>query len=190
MKNNSQTNREPPHDFNPLIWLWKGLTTNQVVIHCIPKYIKLVEIIIVQVIGSMEDEHTFNIISFMRSKPKNKFTSHLDLVICMVLIVLHPWEFCRWCCHPRMEGDVCMVWWWHKVIDFYFSKVLIDSSIVITSYNFIFTCFSFLMFVWVGNNKELDQHNYFMLSFVFIIMACLVHWIWQIHIDMPILRFS
>jgi hypothetical protein len=65
------------------LWFDYGKGTSQIVIHCILKYIKLAEIVIVQVIGSMEDEHTFNTISFMRSKFKNRFTSHLDLVIYM-----------------------------------------------------------------------------------------------------------
>jgi hypothetical protein len=42
---------EPLHDINPLTQLWKGQTTNQIVIHCIPNYIKLVEVTIVHVIG-------------------------------------------------------------------------------------------------------------------------------------------
>jgi hypothetical protein len=45
------------------------------------KFIKLAKIVAIQVIGSMEDECTFNILSFMKSKLKNRFTSHLDLVI-------------------------------------------------------------------------------------------------------------
>jgi hypothetical protein len=59
----------------------KGLTTNQILFHHIPKYIKLLEIAIVKIIESMEDEHTFNTRSFMKSKLKNRFTTHLDLVI-------------------------------------------------------------------------------------------------------------
>jgi hypothetical protein len=100
---------EPPHDFNPLIRLWKELITSQVVINCILKYIKLAEIVIVQVIGSMEDEHTFNTINLMRLKLRNRFTSHLDLVICMFSqhfytlenfaydVVIQAWkEMCVW----------------------------------------------------------------------------------------------
>ncbi len=140
MKNNSRTTMEPPHDFNPLIWLWKGLTTRQVAIHCITKYIKLAEIVIVQVIGSMEDEHTINTISYMISKLKNRLTSHLDLVIFGDLYVfptlLHPWGFCIWCCHPRMEGDVCMVWWWHTIIGF----------LIFWSFDRFFYCDYFLQF--------------------------------------------
>jgi len=35
------------------------------------------------VIGSMEDEQCFPIISFMKSKLKNKLTNHFDLVVNM-----------------------------------------------------------------------------------------------------------
>jgi hypothetical protein len=42
---------ETSHDINLLTQIWKGLTTNQIVIHCIPNYIKLVDVTIVQIIG-------------------------------------------------------------------------------------------------------------------------------------------
>ncbi len=115
-------------------------------IHYIPKYIKLAEIVIVQVIGSMEDEHTFNTISFMRSKLKNRLTSHLDLVIYMFSqhfytlenfaydVVIQEWkEMCVW------YGDDT------QLLDFLFFGVLIYSSVVITSCNFMFFMFDVCM---------------------------------------------
>jgi len=47
MKNNSQVAMEPLHDINPLTHLWKGLTTSQVVIHCILEYIELLKVVVV-----------------------------------------------------------------------------------------------------------------------------------------------
>jgi hypothetical protein len=43
----------------------------------------LAKIAIVQIIGLVEDECTFNTLSFMKSKLKNRLTNHLDLVIHM-----------------------------------------------------------------------------------------------------------
>jgi len=48
-----------------------------------PKYIKMVEIAVVQVIGSMEDEWCFSMFSFMKTKLRNQLTTHLDVVIHM-----------------------------------------------------------------------------------------------------------
>ncbi len=48
-----------------------------------PKYIKLAKIVVVQVIGSVEDEWCFNMLSFMKTKLRNWSTTQLDLVIHM-----------------------------------------------------------------------------------------------------------
>jgi hypothetical protein len=52
-------------------------------IHHMLKLIRLEKIVAIQVIGSVEDECTFNILSFIKSKLRNRFISHLDLVIRM-----------------------------------------------------------------------------------------------------------
>jgi hypothetical protein len=44
---------------------------------------KLIELAIVQVIGNLEDEKTFSILFFMKSKLWNHFAWHLDIAICM-----------------------------------------------------------------------------------------------------------
>jgi hypothetical protein len=43
----------------------------------------LAKVIAIQVIGLVEDEHIFNNLSFLKSKLRNKLTTHLDLVIHM-----------------------------------------------------------------------------------------------------------
>ncbi len=47
------------------------------------EYIKLVEISMVQVLCSIEDERTFSDLSFMMNKLWNQFTIHLDLSVRM-----------------------------------------------------------------------------------------------------------
>lgn len=47
------------------------------------EYIKLVEISMVQVLCSIEDERTFSDLSFMMNKLWNQFTIHLDLCVRM-----------------------------------------------------------------------------------------------------------
>ena len=44
---------------------------------------KVDEIAHVQVLGSVEDERTFNSLSFLKSKLRNQLTTHLDLVVHM-----------------------------------------------------------------------------------------------------------
>jgi hypothetical protein len=45
------------------------------------EYIKLRKITIVQVLDFVEDEWCFNVLSFVKNKIKNLFTTHLDVVI-------------------------------------------------------------------------------------------------------------
>jgi hypothetical protein len=48
-----------------------------------PEYVKLVELAMVQIIGSMEDERCFSTLAFMKSKLQNRLTTHLPLVVRM-----------------------------------------------------------------------------------------------------------
>lgn len=82
MKKNSRAMAEPC-TCNPLTRLWKQLTSSQIVTHKIPKYIKIVEITILQIIGLVEDELCFNAFNFMKTKLRNKLMTHLDLVVHM-----------------------------------------------------------------------------------------------------------
>jgi len=78
------------------------------------KYIKLVDVVVVQVIGWTKNEHTFSTFSFMKSKLRNRLTTtHLDLMLYMFLQhfftlkntshMIH--------CHSRMEGTEHALWW-------------------------------------------------------------------------------
>jgi hypothetical protein len=46
-----------PFDVNPITKLWRTLTSFQMLENKVPKYIKLVELIGVQIIGSIENKH-------------------------------------------------------------------------------------------------------------------------------------
>jgi hypothetical protein len=43
----------------------------------------LAEIAMVQIVGSVEDEHCFSMLAFMKSKLHNRLTTHLPLVVRM-----------------------------------------------------------------------------------------------------------
>ncbi len=64
---------------NLVTWLWTKISSSSIFKHKLREFIKLVEIAYVQVFGSMENEHCFSIMAFMKNKLKNRLTCHLDL---------------------------------------------------------------------------------------------------------------
>jgi hypothetical protein len=59
---------QKPFDVNPLTKLWRTFSSSQILVKKIPKYIKLVEFTIVQVIGLVEDYRYFSRLTFMKTK--------------------------------------------------------------------------------------------------------------------------
>ncbi len=55
-------------DLNPLTILWHKDSRSPILNDKLSKFIKIVEIAVVQVFGSIEDEHIFNIANFMKNK--------------------------------------------------------------------------------------------------------------------------
>ncbi len=64
---------------NLMTRLWCKITANPILNHKLSKFMKLVEIVITQVFNLVEDECTFNTISFMKNRLQNRFNIHLDL---------------------------------------------------------------------------------------------------------------
>ncbi len=63
--------------------MWKRFVFNVILINRIFEYFKLVELAIALILKSVEDEHAFSIVTFMKSKLRNRLTTNLDLVIRM-----------------------------------------------------------------------------------------------------------
>jgi hypothetical protein len=61
-----------PFDMNPIIKLWKTITNNSLLCQCLNEYMKLVEITIISMLGSMEYECIFYILAFMKNKLCNQ----------------------------------------------------------------------------------------------------------------------
>jgi hypothetical protein len=59
------------------------MTSNAIVASRLFEYVKLVEMTIVMVLSSVEYEHTFFRMSFMKFKHHNLLATNLDLVVCM-----------------------------------------------------------------------------------------------------------
>jgi hypothetical protein len=71
MQSTNEGARKPSHDCNPNSQMWKRFAFSVILKDKISKYFKLVELAIVVVLGSVEDDCTFFIIIFMKSKLRN-----------------------------------------------------------------------------------------------------------------------
>jgi hypothetical protein len=75
---------EPLFDINPLTRIWKTLDASTALAAQFPEYIKLAEIALVHVLGSIEDERCFSSLNFVKDRLQNRLSNeHLDLVIGM-----------------------------------------------------------------------------------------------------------
>jgi hypothetical protein len=83
MQSNSEVAMKPPHYCNPTIQMWKRFAFSVIVKDRIFEYFKLVELIIVAILGSVENEQFFSIVSFMKSKLRNRLTTNMDMVVRM-----------------------------------------------------------------------------------------------------------
>jgi hypothetical protein len=81
MLHNFETTLHKKNQLNPLTRLWCKISTFVVFNFNLSEYIKLAKIIVVQVIGLVEDEWTFNTIAFMKNKSRNRLSTHIDLCI-------------------------------------------------------------------------------------------------------------
>ena len=80
MKSNSKGAMEP-RDRNPFTKLWQKVSHKSLMMQRLSKFIKLAEIAVTVVLGSVEDEHTFSTLIFMKSKLCNCLGSHLDTTV-------------------------------------------------------------------------------------------------------------
>jgi hypothetical protein len=61
--------------------MWAQLAANVIMVQKLLEFFKVVEIAIVMVVRSVEDERTISTITFMESKLCNHLTTHLNLVV-------------------------------------------------------------------------------------------------------------
>ena len=83
MTNNAAAAMERPLQVNPFTALWRTLSSNAHLKSHIGEFMKLAEIACVQVLGSVEDERTFSNLAFIKSKLRNRLTTHLETAIGM-----------------------------------------------------------------------------------------------------------
>jgi len=83
MKSNATFFMVPPFDINPLIHMWCLVKTIWILVSSFLEYVKLVELIMVQILSSVEDERCFSTMVFMKLKLHNRFTTHLLIIVRM-----------------------------------------------------------------------------------------------------------
>jgi hypothetical protein len=83
--------------------MWGCMTSNAIVDFRFFEYVKLVEMTIVMVLDSVEDEHTFFRVRFMKFKHHYLLTTNLDIVVCMYAQQFYMMQFflfyiglCEW----------------------------------------------------------------------------------------------
>jgi hypothetical protein len=81
MKENTSKMLRKPVTINPLTRLWQYLDANSHLRHSLSEYIIIAEIAIVMVMGSVQGERTFNMVSFMKSKLRNRLSKYLSMAV-------------------------------------------------------------------------------------------------------------
>ncbi len=77
------SNKVNPTIINPLTRMWQVIHASQLLSNAFPKYLKVVEIAMVHVLGFVEDEWCFNFIAFLKNKVRNRLNNHRELVVSM-----------------------------------------------------------------------------------------------------------
>jgi hypothetical protein len=99
MKNNSKATMEPPFDLNSLTQIWRTLDAFRVLTHFFPKHLKLAEMTIVHILGSVENEKCFSSLAFLKNKLRATLGPHLPLVVGMYSQKFFYFKKFLLCCH-------------------------------------------------------------------------------------------
>jgi len=83
MKSNARAALLPPFDVNPLTKVWRVLHSNNSLTKSFSEFIKLAEIAVTHVIGSVEDERTFSSLTFLKSKLRATLVDNLEVAVGM-----------------------------------------------------------------------------------------------------------
>jgi len=70
-------------DVNPLTNVWHVLDGNNSLTLNFGEFIKLAELVVVHVLGSIEDEHLFSSVGFLNSKLCNHLEENIQVVLGM-----------------------------------------------------------------------------------------------------------
>jgi hypothetical protein len=83
MKENAASMLKKPYTVNPVTRMWLSIDGNSYLRHSLSEFMKVAELGITMVLGSVQDERTFSTMSFLKTKVRNRLTTHLPLVVSM-----------------------------------------------------------------------------------------------------------
>jgi hypothetical protein len=83
MRSNARSVMLPPLDVNPLTKVWRVLDGNNHLTQNFSEFIKLAQIVVIHVLGSVEDERLFSSVAFLKSKLRASLDEHLQVVVGM-----------------------------------------------------------------------------------------------------------
>ena len=69
---------QKPIDINLVTCMWRNVEANTYLLHSLSEYIKVTKLAIVMVLGNVQDERTFNMLSFMKNKLWDPLIMHLE----------------------------------------------------------------------------------------------------------------
>jgi hypothetical protein len=81
MKSNAKKMLGPSYDQNPVSKLWQKLGCNGLLLSKLSELMRLVEIAITTILGSVEDERTFSSLKFIKSRLRNRLEGNLDTIM-------------------------------------------------------------------------------------------------------------
>ena len=81
MKDNAHAIMKKLYHINLGARLWCSIDTNSFICHSLLECIKVAEVALVMVLGSVQDKRTFSQVSFMKNKLRNQLTTNLSLAV-------------------------------------------------------------------------------------------------------------
>jgi hypothetical protein len=83
MSHNIEAMMQEPSNVNLVTRMWLKIQFFPLLVLKLSEYIKVAEITMVQILGSIENERTFSNLAFMKSKLHNKLTTYFNLYVHM-----------------------------------------------------------------------------------------------------------
>jgi hypothetical protein len=79
MNHNVEAMIREPSNVNPITQMWLKIQFSPLLVLKLSEYMNVVEIVVLQVLGLIADERTFNNLTFLKSKLHNQLTTHFNL---------------------------------------------------------------------------------------------------------------
>ncbi len=130
----------PSFDLNPLTKMWCLGTRFWVLSSSFLEYVKLVELAMVQIVGSMEDERCFSTLAFMKSKLQNRLTTHLPLVrmFAQQFYTLQKLPIWRLYLVMAKRSPLILLWWLDNKPSIFFGLVFAKANMYCCKIEWLF----------------------------------------------------